>query len=356
METSYSGKPYFFVPMVSRADRRRALNRQNLLAADTFVGKLNVKIECMTPLHFGSGQLMFDESAKRFAQALLREDGHISLSGSSFKGMLRAVFEAVSESCVLNAPRALPIKVEGLSPCTSNSGLCPACSVFGRLSHKGKLTLSSFYTDAKPTIMSLPRLEQPFRTYPRPRGGERNPFTGNERLYYGKFRDVRGIAVAKMSKVDFFEKKKQEPRSGGSFYGRKFYKHSNNWDELSRQSGKGLYECLQKGTVLTGKIAYQGLMKDELGALLFALGLGWDKPIFHKLGYAKPAYLGSVQLTVESELLPRYEDAPIDAKKIAARYYDENKSSIEAAVCALAQEWSEIGDSKWVMQDGKYGY
>jgi len=359
VETSYSGKPYFFVPMVDRADRRRALNRQNLLSADTFVGKLNVTIECMTPLHFGSGQLMFEESTRRFTQALLREDGRISLPGSSFKGMLRSIFEAVSESCVLNAPRSLPLKVEGLSACTSSSGLCPSCSIFGRLSYKGKLTFSSFYTDAKSVIMSLPKLEQPFRTYPRPLIGERNPFTGNERLYYGNFREVRGIDVAKMSKADFFEKKRLEPRSGGSFYGRKFYKHSNNWDELSKKSGKGLYECLQKGTVLTGKIAYQGLTKNELGALLFALGLGWENPIFHKLGYAKPAFMGSIKLTATPKSMPRYEISPmtiVDAKKIAAQYYKEHKHSIEDAVCVLAKEWSEIGDSLWPCPDGKYGY
>jgi len=359
VETSYSNKPYFFVPLVDRADRRQALNRQNLLAAGTHTGRLHVALECMTPLHFGSGQLAFDEANRCFFHSLLRENGKIALPGSSFKGVLRSVFEAVTESCVLSAPRALPMKVGALSACTDSSGLCPACSVFGRLSYKGKLTISSFYTDATPVKLKIPQLEQPFRTYPRPARGERDSRTGNERLYYGNFRDSHGLDVAKMSKADFFAKKDAESRSGGTFYGRKFYKHSNRWNTLATSSGKDSYECLPVGTTLTGTLTYQGLTEDELGALLFALGLGWKQPIYHKLGYAKPAFLGSVRLTAVPEPLPRYETTPMTAtvaEKLASGYYEKHKASIGPAVGALGAAWSEIGGSGWTMQDGKYGY
>ena len=359
METSYENKPYFFVPLANSADRRQAFNRQNLLAAHTRAGKLHVTIECMTPLHIGAGQLTFDETTKRFSRALLRENGHIALPGSSFKGMLRAVFEAISASCVLNAPRSLPLKVGALGACSNNSGLCPACSVFGRFSYKGKLTISSFYTDAEPIVLKIPPLEQPFRTYPRPARGEWDPRTGNERLYYGNFSDIHGMDVARMSKADFFTRKDREPRSGGNFYGRKFYKHSNGWKILSERPSKGSYECLPTGTKLNGQIVYQGLTEYEQGALLFALGLGWQQPILHKLGYAKPAFLGSVKLTVEPKPLPRYEDTPMtatDAQRIASQYYEQHQTMIGPAVHALRQAWSEMGDSMWTPQDNKYGY
>ena len=359
METSYVNKPYFFVPLTDRTDRHKALNRQNILAVGTRAGKLGVSIECVTPLHFGSGQLTFDESTMRFTHALLRENGKIALPGSSFKGMLRSFFEAVTASCVINAPRALPQKVGQLNKCIDNANVCPACSVFGRLSYKGKLTISPFHTEAGPINLSIPSLEQPFRTYPRPARGERDPRTGNERLYYGRFRDIRGLDVARMSKADFFAQKDREPRSGGDFYGRKFYKHSGSWETLTKRPGKDNYECLPVGAKLTGKISYQGLTEDELGALMFALGLGWERPIFHKLGYAKPAYLGSVKLSVTPEPLPRYEDIPMtaaDAKALASGYYIKHKPSIGDAVCAIEQAWTEIGDSMWTMQDGKYGY
>ena len=359
METSYSGKPYFFVPLAKNIDRRKVLSRQDLLSGAVRTGELGIIIKCITPLHFGSGQLAFNEATTRFAHSLLRENGKIALPGSSFKGMLRTVFEAVSTSCVLNAPRALPLKIGILGACTSNSGSCPACSVFGRLSYKGKLTISSFYSDAEPIYLSIPALAQPFRTYPRPGRGERDMRTGNERLYYGNFREVHGLDVARLTKGDFHAHKEREPRSGGNFYGRKFYKHSSSWKTLSDHSSGDSYECLPVGATLTGKITYQGLTEDELGALFFALGLGWEQPIFHKLCYAKPAYLGSIKLTVTPESIPRYENAPMtaaDAEKIAAQYYMKHKPSIEAAVHAFENEWSEIGDSMWSMQDGKYGY
>ena len=359
METSYENKPYFFVPLADKADRRNALNKQNMLAGKNRAGKLNITIECMTPLHVGSGQLMYDVKSESFYHALLRENEQITIPGSSFKGMLRSIFEAVTPSCVLLAPRALPLKVGALSACNSNSGLCPACSLFGRLSYKGKLIFSPFYTDALPVIMKLPQLEQPFKTYPPTSGRERDPRTGNERLYYGNFRDVRGLDVAMMSKADFFRNKKMEPNSGGIFYGRKLYKHSRNWETLSNHSDEQNFECIPVKSVLNGSIIYQGLSDDELGAILFSLGIGWAPPIYHKCGYAKPAYLGSVKLDVTPEALPRYDDIHMtrdDAVDIALRYYKKNEPLIKNAVNTIKQEWSEIGDSKWVEQDGKYGY
>ena len=361
METSYINKPYYFAPLVSKADRRNALNKKNLLTSKYRAGKLNITVECLTPLHVGSGQLIYNEQSESFYHALLRENGQITIPGSSFKGMLRSIFEAVTPSCVLLAPRALPSKVGALSACNSNSGQCPACSVFGRLSYKGKLIFSPFYTDASPVIYRLPPLEQPFKTYPgASRGkGERDPRTGNERLYYGNFRDIQGLDVAKMSKDDFFQYKGREPRSDGEFYGRKFYKHSEKWEMLSRTSRSESYECLPVESVLNGSIIYQGLTDDELGAVLFALGLGWTPPIYHKIGYAKPAYLGSIKLDVAPEALPRYDDTHMtrdDAVNMALMHYKKNESVIEHAVEAIAQESSGIGDSMWVKQDGKYGY
>ena len=361
METSYRDKPYYFVPLNEKADRRTSFNKQKMLAPNMLAGKLNITIECATPLHVGSGRLIFYESTETFTHSLLRENGRITVPGSSFKGMLRSMFEAVTTSCVLFAPRTLPTKVGMLGACNNSSGLCPACSVFGKLSYKGKLIFSSFYTEANSVLYRLPPLEQPFKTYPLPAiPNKTDPRTGNERLYYGNFHDIRALDVAKMSKVEFLQKKRNEPRSGGQFYGRKFYKHSGTWEMLSKQAGEESYECIPSGSTLTGSIIYQGLYADELGAILFALGLGWTPPIYHKLGYAKPAYMGSVKLSVTpAELSPRYGGNHLTtaaATDMAMRHYKKNELLIKPAVDALKQESSEIGDSMWKKQDNKYGY
>jgi hypothetical protein len=381
METSYSNKPYVFVPFTDSVAHCNAPYHRDILGANTYMGKLEITIECMTPLHFGSGQLEFDEPDETFAHSLLRENGKIALPGSSFKGMLRSVFEAISPSCVLNAPKALPGKVgEARQSCgayTNSGACCPACSVFGRLSYKGKLIITSFRTDYEPSLIAIPQLENPFKTYPN--YGTHKPRAGNERLYYGEFNDVHGLDVAKMSKSDFFDKKDSQANSGRNFYGRKFYKHSDQWETISKSSGKDSYECLPVGATLAGGIAYQGLAKDELGALLFALGLGWGQPIYHKVGYAKPAFFGSVKLTVKPHgngfdryrsetVVPRGADETLatpkigmvtseaEAEALAVQYYDKHKKSIESAVVALKEAWSCIGNSVWPVQDGKYGY
>jgi len=368
VETSYTGKPYFFVPMIGSVDRRRALNRQKLLSSNAFAGKFSIKIECMTPLHFGSGRLKFDEVEQSFKHSLLRENKKIALPGSSFKGMLRTVFESVTASCVLLSPKALPRKIGNLKrcECDNNLNLCPACSVFGCLSYKGKLIISSFYTtpNIKTGDLKIPPLNQPFKTYSEDYNHkskskkDKDPKTGNERLYYGDFSDIHGLDVARMKKDDFFAKKEDEHGSGGNFYGRKFYKHSGKHDKLA--SGKDSYECLLKGAILEGEITYQGLNKEELGALLFALGLGWGKPIFHKLGYAKPAFLGSVKLTITPKPLSERHAVKTmtlnEVNDLAEQYYSANESPIKEAVSAFEQQWLEIGRSNWLKEKGKYGY
>ena len=359
METSYSNKPYFFVPLVNKVERFKALNRQHLLSSNYITGKLNVTIKCITPLHFGSGKLEFEERVNEFYHSLLHENNRVALPGSAVKGMIRSVYEAVTSSCVLNSPRELPSKVGILSACDSNDNLCPACSIFGRLSYKGKLSFSSFYSDEEPKIFKIPRLEQPFRTYPRKDIRERDSRTGNERLYYGDFSDIHGLNVALLTKTEFFTKKDNEKQSGGNFYGRKFYKHSINWKALSMYAGSENYECLPIDSLLKGNIIYQGLSEDEFGCLLFALGVGWNPPIYHKLGYAKPAFFGSVKLTTMPEPISRYDNSQKTVESInacALEYYVKHKHIINAAVDALSLEWSQIGDSMWVKKDDLFGY
>ncbi len=362
METSYKYKPYSFIPFTTKKTLNDSVSHRDLLKVDTYMGKLDITIKCMTPLHFGSGQIRQNEDLNYFVHTLLRENGNIALPGSSFKGMLRSVFEAITRSCVLNYPLALKDKIGNRKKCTGNYGQCPACSVFGRLSNKGKLIISSFRTEAEPIEIAIPSLEQPFKTYPRPSKDNynlsmKNSSTGNERLYYGDFSDLHQLDVANMSKADFWAKKEKEKKSGGDFYGRKFYKHSGRWNELTKSEKNEKYECLPVGTLLYGTISYQGLSEDELGALLFALGLGWGVPIYHKLGYAKPAFLGSVELTVAQKTLSRYDNnMTTSIEEMASCYYKKYKKDIASSVDALKEIWSEIGEAIWPMQNGKYGY
>jgi len=66
-----------------------------------------------------------------------------------------------------------------------------------------------------------------------------------------------------------------------------------------------------------------------------------------------------VRLTVVPEAMPRYQGMPMTADEIetkASRYYERHRQFIADTVDALSQEWSQIGDSMWTMQNDKLGY
>jgi hypothetical protein len=244
-----------------------------------------------------------------FVSKLPREQGRIVLPSSGFKGMLRSVFEAVTESCVLSYQNEMKeARAEhdstALNSCEAKEptdSICPACSVFGCFGRRGKLGFSSFVASGDKTeSMKLPRLYSPF----------------------------------------------EDQEQQGESHGRKFYRHSTMYTQVSNDAADGdSFECLPVGSKLTGTITYQGLTDDEFGALLFALGLSWDPPIYHKVGYAKPAYLGSVSLQVEPVEPPkryrwkRYEQNELIEK--AKTYYAAHEDNIADAVTALRELWSE---------------
>jgi len=295
-------KPYFFVHAPKLV--------QGILQEGSHTGALKITIIVETPVHFGSGQIFIDKN--RFIYRLNRENEEIVLPGSSFKGMIRSFFEAVSESCILSNKDIR---------CKSNTKICLACSVFGRLGKKGRAGFSAFRTKEQPQteIFCMPKL-------------------------YG-------------------------PRIVENNY-RKFYKHSNIYDQISDKSDSNLhYECLCQKATLHGVITYQGLTRDQLGGLLFALGLGWgnDKTLYHKLGYGKPAYFGSIRLEVASvrpEVAPEFIGGSIIScdkfskgklEKLAKAYYREHSASVSEAVNEFMEKWAvdSIGsDCQWDMSTG----
>jgi len=281
-------KPFFLVPWV-RPDSKR-----NCAANGSLSGRLKITITAQTPLHFGAGQLGHDEKASLFVNLLNQENDQIALPGSSFKGMLRSVFEAVSESCM---PTERDLR------CSHANALCPACAMFGFLGYKGKLRFSSFPAEGEIENLALPQLYS-------------HPSNLNQR---------------------------------------RFYRHSTAYRQITDKAKGELYECLSPGAVLRGTITYQSLTEDQLGGLLFALGLGWGGPIYHKLGYGKPAYLGSVRLETAQEetektlLSSVRETSELD--KLAADYYEKHRDKIGEVVAILQEAWGIIGEGNgWDMQ------
>jgi hypothetical protein len=357
LQTFYKDKPYFFVPLVKTVVRTAITDHRNVMENKNgklkyMSGKLKIELTAQTPVHFGQGELITRDGSTVY-HALSREHGRAALSGSSFKGMIRALFESLTHSCVLFYPRRTDYMLVRQTSCDqlrSLESVCPACSVFGCRGLKGKLHFSSLVADSSAEAETLiaPNLQAPFRDY--------SKTIGNERLYYGWFENMNGPKIGNLTKQEFFKMKRSKIPDHSEFYGRKFYKHSKALESGKDKLGS-TYECLKAGTVLRGELVYEGLSEAELSALLFALGLGWDKPIYHKIGYAKPAYLGSVEIHTEQvALAERYSSLQqnnADLRALAQEYRRKADPEVLAAINAIAEQWSSLnGDNQWISDEG----
>ena len=249
-------KPFDFVEFADGVDK------QNRPGHETFrdlSGELALTITVKTPLHISSGSYALTEDLGIQAKNIVRDAYKVTVNGrrlpaipgSSLKGAVRAVVEAVTESCIgvtrVNW-RDLP---KGVSRSCRPPKLCPACGLFGAMNRQSRLSFGDMvFTAGDAAIFRMPALYRP-----RPQQG---------RAYRNAARQ---------------------------FKGRKFYYHGR----LQKHKQGAYIEALKPGTELKGVIAFNNLALAELGLLLFALGL--DGSFQLALGGGKPVAMGRVQAT-----------------------------------------------------------
>ncbi|WP_018084487.1 RAMP superfamily CRISPR-associated protein [Desulfurispora thermophila] len=392
-QTLLKEKPYSFVPLNTQVERQRPVGHAQL-CSNLYSGRLELQITCLTPVHIFSG-LYSQHSQHGLYKVFARRGEKPVIPGSSIKGVVRSVAEAVSKSC---APR-LPDNnnwLRGCLPegnrqrCDDHGGqqaadrmeLCPACRLFGHSSgqqgRRGQVAFSDFHLVGEPArqldIITLPALSKPFEDYPpkKKRSKENNNVNqvyypggridiGNERLYYCRLCDEDCLSC---SKSDFWQRLSSLPAREALnrprlFRGRKFYYHSQQ-PEVGRNNSaaREKHEVARKDSVFQGQVVFHNLNREELSLLVFSLGL--DGSFCLKIGYGKPAYLGSVQvelLKVEN-LLRRYgvptPDQPpwdtLEAIQELARQYDQNgDEAIARAVTELRRilDWNNPRGPAW---------
>lgn len=290
--------PYNFVPLGSGPDRTNwgRVSKHHRLSEETYSGHLMLRFHTITPVFipsYSQGDVVKDErpTFKRF----LRSGEDPIIPGTSIKGMIRSVFEALTNSCMVlfaetygsNCYQASKYKH---MECNSQNGLCPACSVFG-------------------TIL-----------------GDDLPFQGKVRFSdaIGKKDDLeeeewilKELSSPKPERHSaFYAAEVSSPASGPR--GRKFYFHHNP-KEVSNKNyitqgehnkrNRKILEHLKAGSSLSSVLDFYGLTEEELGALVYALELEYKiiedngekriEPILaHKIGMGKPLGLGSISILI----------------------------------------------------------
>jgi CRISPR/Cas system CSM-associated protein Csm3 (group 7 of RAMP superfamily) len=209
------------------------------------------------------------------------------IPGTSLKGMVRSVFEVLTNSCVglaADGKRLIPCSH---SKCEGRNSLCPACRAFGFLGsegvHRGLINIgqASLQGDAsrRSPALHLPALYGPNVTLEK--HGRK---VVNER-YYGSEDDPNG---------------------------RKFYLHHRAYDDgFPHAAQKRDYvEPLEEGAEFAFEVTFENLSPSLLSALVATLTLSDDAKtgsgtaaVRHKLGYGKPTGLGSVDIDIERAAL-----------------------------------------------------
>ena len=101
-QTFLKDKPYKFVPLIEKCVKYHSVN-QGAIGKYTYSGKLKVQLEVCSLLHVGTGKVEKDKYGDSL-HPFVRRNGRIIIPGSSLKGAVRSVAEAVSYSCGVRLP------------------------------------------------------------------------------------------------------------------------------------------------------------------------------------------------------------------------------------------------------------
>jgi CRISPR/Cas system CSM-associated protein Csm3 (group 7 of RAMP superfamily) len=264
--------PYDFV----RIDWNKPPQRRHPLQHHKFAGvsgRIEGTITTETPLFIPATRL--SQIRGQMSGYTKNGIGQAIIPGSSLKGLFRSLVETIAQGCWMHFQGRYQDRVDysrnlphEFQPCQSINQLCPACRMFG-LINRGTLFMGHINFDdatcADPVKHEI--IYTPILDAPKPR----------HRAWY----------------LD---------KSGQHVAGRKYYFHQSQLTTLSQQrtsaSGVQLNQRIQpvgSSTVFDFSATFDSLNpQDELPALLYALTLEPD--MRHKIGYAKPAGLGSVHV------------------------------------------------------------
>jgi len=255
-------KPFFWISLQDKPGPEKG----RLILHDRFVGwsgRMELEIEVLSDyLYVGSGNFdLFPLQGREQARyTFARRNGQLVIPGTGIKGAVRSIVEAISNSCVLQsgrrerAPRSHKSCGGVARGQERQTGLCPACRLFGTTGYRGRV----HFSDAVP---------------------------------------IGDVQTTTIKIADLWPPKQ--------FKGRKFYQtKAFQPQDMRPQKNYRFLEVVAKGTRFRITLFFENTTTAEMGLLVRALGLAlhpekegsivYAFPI--KIGGAKPRCLGSVRL------------------------------------------------------------
>jgi hypothetical protein len=268
-----SNKPYRFVSFPQERPRLQHPAGHDKFDKNRLHGTLFLKLQVQTSLHVSTGVVVPGsdvESRVSLIKTMVQGvEKYLLIQGSSLKGCIRSVYEAITNStlAVITSKYRDKIPPERL-PCRNKEQLCPASQVFGALDWQGLIE----FNDAKCESMGFSTGFMPSLYRPRPEPGS---------AYF----DTRGKVA-----------------------GRKFYFHTISAIEKGQNQGIAVQQAARAYRFST-QLQFKNLKPEELGTLLVVLGQDANYPIALKIGGGKPIGMGTMTVEVtQARVLQNLED------------------------------------------------
>lgn len=259
---SENAKPYNFVSFPKDRPNLQRPYGHHKYDQNRLHGTLYLTLKVQTPLHVSTGAVVLGSDIgtkisliKTMVQGV---DNKLSIQGSSLKGCIRSVYEAITNSTlpVITSRYKDKIPPERL-PCKNKEKLCPASRVFGALDWQGLIE----FNDANCEIVNFSTGFMPSLYRPRP----------------------------DQSKAYFIN---------GKVAGRKFYFNTSKAIDKGQKEGISVQQAGREYTFTT-EIQFKNLLPEELGTLLIVLGQDKKYPIALKVGGGKPIGMGTMTVNVD---------------------------------------------------------
>jgi CRISPR/Cas system CSM-associated protein Csm3 (group 7 of RAMP superfamily) len=248
-------KPYDFVSFPAGEPVRERLAGHDRFLPDRYNGVLHLQLTVETALHSSTGSIVLGSdvgASEPLVRPLVQRNGQWIIQGTSLKGCIRSVYEAITNSTLgVKTFAPVPGDRQPSNASKKNPDLCPASRVFGALGYQGLVEISDAVGDRAPSIVRVMPLHAP----------KMGPAYKDEM---------------------------------GQVKGRKFYHHAKRLSE----GGTIPIQVAIAQSQLTAQIHFRNLESADLGALLIALGQDPKHSFALKLGAAKPLGLGTVSVVV----------------------------------------------------------
>jgi len=257
-------KPYELVPFPVKPPNLEHPAGHDQYLLDRLHGTLFLTLTVQTALHVSTGIVVMGSDMGHNRIPLIKtmfqdNDQKLSIQGSSLKGCIRAVYEAITNSTLaVITPRHRSQTPEKRLPCRKKEELCPASRVFGALDWQGLVEFS----DAKCQSTGFATGFMPSMYRPRP---------DQRQAYFDQ----------------------------GKVMGRKFYYHTIRAINRGQNQGIPVQQAAKEYTFTTA-LHFKNLQDAELGTLLVVLGQDPAYPIALKVGGGKPIGMGTMTVKVDA--------------------------------------------------------